>query len=266
MFRYTPMFSLILLLTACTDSSPSDNRNPGFFINSARDLYVERNATANLEVTVDRYGGFDGAVKVSASNLPNNVDVEPIVIPSNKVLGVLVFKVQEFVGGDEAVVQLNAISVGQSVQEHSSLPLTVRGVDNGKPVPLGQKFLDTNFGEDGIAITAFSGNDAAYALAIDASGKIMAAGGTFTPPKDETSEGDEDFAIARYNMDGSLDTSFGEDGKVTTDFGGSESANAIAIAENSKIVVAGDANFGIGSVLARYNTDGTLDNSFGDEG
>src|SRR5438067_512338 len=72
--------------------------------------------------------------------------------------------------------------------------------------------LDPTFGVGGIVTTAIgSGNDEANALAIDGNGKIVAAGFSFNGSND-------DFALTRYNSDGSLDTSFGSDGKVTTDF------------------------------------------------
>src|SRR4030095_1301139 len=75
------------------------------------------------------------------------------------------------------------------------------------------------------------------------------------------------FALARYNDDGSLDSSFGTGGRVTTDIGGfSDTAYAVAVQPDGKIVAAGSANFTStfsDFALARYNNDGTLDASFG---
>jgi uncharacterized delta-60 repeat protein len=72
----------------------------------------------------------------------------------------------------------------------------------------------------------------------------------------------DDFALARYNSDGSLDTTFGGgDGKVTTAFtSGNEVGLSVAVQTDGKIVVSGASqnNF----ALARYNTDGSLDTSF----
>ena len=65
-----------------------------------------------------------------------------------------------------------------------------------------------------------------------------------------------DFALARYNSNGCLDTSFDTDGKVTTDFGSNgDQAYAVALQSDGKIVVAGVANNGINFdfALARYN-------------
>ena len=81
-----------------------------------------------------------------------------------------------------------------------------------------------------------------------------------------------EFALARYNTDGTLDTTFSGDGKVGTDFGGNivAKANAVAIQSDGKIVVAGETgnpiNFDSYFVVARYNTDGTLDTTFSGNG
>ena len=116
--------------------------------------------------------------------------------------------------------------------------------------------LKTNFGTGGIVTTDFgSGNDVANALLVDANGKIVVVGSA-------SNGSDLDFAVARYNADGSLDTSFDTDGKVTTDFGsGDDSARAVAVQPDGKLVVAGYAANGTDDdfAVARYNTDGSLD-------
>jgi len=121
--------------------------------------------------------------------------------------------------------------------------------------------LDTSFGGTGKVTTDFGSDDSAYSVAIQADGKIVAAGssgaGFIT-----------DFALVRYNTDGSLDTSFGGTGKVTTDIGSYDSATSVAIQANGRIVVAGSsgADFTTDFALVRYNTDGSLDTSFGGTG
>ena len=78
-----------------------------------------------------------------------------------------------------------------------------------------------------------------------------------------------DFALVRYNTDGSLDTSFDSDGKVTTAIGSAnDSAFSVAIQSDGKIVVAGYSDNGSNDdfALVRYNTDGTLDTSFDSDG
>ena len=70
----------------------------------------------------------------------------------------------------------------------------------------------------------------------------------------------------RYNTDGSLDTTFDSDGVVTTAIGSADDyANSVAIQSDGKIVVAGYSDNGSNGdfALVRYNTDGSLDTTFG---
>jgi len=84
-----------------------------------------------------------------------------------------------------------------------------------------------------------------------------------------TSATDVILALTRYNSDGSLDNTFDADGKVTTDFGNSQNlGHAIAIQSDGKIIVAGSTMdaFGQDVAMARYNTNGSLDNTFDADG
>ena len=124
--------------------------------------------------------------------------------------------------------------------------------------------LDTSFGGDGKVTTDVTARgDFASKVAIQADGKIVVVGGA-------SWEGNPKFVILRYNADGTLDTTFGGDGRVTTDFTGAEDAAwGVAIQADGKIVAAGDAGLRTGNsrfAVARYNTDGTLDTSFGGDG
>ena len=116
--------------------------------------------------------------------------------------------------------------------------------------------LDPGFSDDGRVNTRVGVKDSANAVAIQGDGKIVAAG--------ETAAGDGRFALVRYNPNGSLDPSFGGDGKVVTDIGGGDDgANAVAIQPDGKIVAAGNTAFGGGNFgVARYHPDGSLDPSF----
>jgi uncharacterized delta-60 repeat protein len=132
--------------------------------------------------------------------------------------------------------------------------------------------LDRSFGDDGKVTTNFQpggGQDRAYALALQPDGKIVVAGEALQGPN--IASGERNFALARYNVDGTLDRTFGGDGKVTTDFGsGSEDdvINALVLQPNGNIVVAGYSTVSGGRdfALARYNTDGGLDKTFGNDG
>lgn len=130
--------------------------------------------------------------------------------------------------------------------------------------------LDSSFGGDGIVRTNITGRaDEADAVRIQSDGKIVVSGmaNSFCC--------DSKFALARFNTDGTLDTSFSGDGKVTTNFtsghSGLDGAFALALQADEKIVAAGPAGdegsprggrFGV----ARYDDDGTPDATFSGDG
>ncbi len=124
--------------------------------------------------------------------------------------------------------------------------------------------LDPTFSGDGKQTTNFSAGsrDEANGVAIQGDGKIVVVGDT---------DSAQDFALARYNANGTLDATFSGDGRQTTDFGGYEAARGVAIQGDGKIVVVGASSNnsttnGAAFVLARYNPDGSLDTSFSGDG
>ena len=130
--------------------------------------------------------------------------------------------------------------------------------------------LDTSFGNgSGEVLTSFSAtgtltSDVATALAIGRSGTIYVGGSS------NANDNGSDFAIAAYNADGSLDTSFGFGGKTLLDFAGFNDAIAsLALQSNGDIVAAGSsANAaGVNEVaLARFLPSGQIDPHFGSKG
>ena len=109
--------------------------------------------------------------------------------------------------------------------------------------------LDNTFSTDGLQVTDFSAtDDKANAIAIKTDGKILLAG---------ISNGN--FALCRYNVDGSPDIFFDGDGIQTTDFGTNDFATSIVVQKDGKILTGG-------SMLARYNADGSIDLSFNENG
>ncbi len=129
--------------------------------------------------------------------------------------------------------------------------------------------LDATFNGTGIVVSAIGGGDIARAIAIQADGKIVVAGQTFNGVN-------QDYAVARYNLDGSLDSTFDGDGKLTTPIGVSDDiATGIAIQPDGKALVSGytnDYNRTTGQItterfsVIRYNVNGSLDLTFGDGG
>lgn len=114
--------------------------------------------------------------------------------------------------------------------------------------------LDTTFGTGGKVLTNIGAG--IRDIVIQGDGKIVAAGYSYVSPNN--------FVLVRYNSNGSLDTNFGSGGMVLTTLGGGVSALAVQ-ATDGKIVAAGYSFNGIGNdfALARYNTNGTIDTTFG---
>jgi uncharacterized delta-60 repeat protein len=126
--------------------------------------------------------------------------------------------------------------------------------------------LDSTFDGDGTVTTDFGGrSDGADDVAIQADGKIVAAGSGFPAQVRPL-----DFALARYNRDGTLDTTFGDGGKVLTTFepDSIDGANAVVIQPDGKIVAAGSTRRGPTRefAVARYLPNGSLDVSFDGDG
>ncbi len=123
--------------------------------------------------------------------------------------------------------------------------------------------LDKSFGSGGIQLTAVNHyGDQAYAVAVQEDGKIIVAGSSHNGS-------DLDFALVRYNRDGSLDKSFNYDGTVTVPVGhGDDEALAVALLPDGRIVAAGYTDSGRDRdiALVRFNPDGSLDSDFGLDG
>ncbi len=128
--------------------------------------------------------------------------------------------------------------------------------------------LDPTFGTGGQVTTDINrSTDIANAVAVQVDGKLVVVGQTYKNNDYST----EDFAVTRYNTDGTLDNTFGRGGKVRTDFPGLAAVpSAVVIQPDGKIVVAGGAfpqfTFAGNFEVVRYNPNGSLDRSFGNGG
>ena len=128
--------------------------------------------------------------------------------------------------------------------------------------------LDPTFGTGGMLMTDINrSTDIANAVAVQADGKLVVVGTTYK----QNDFSDEDFVVARYNTDGTLDNTFGSRGRVRTDFPGLAAVpSSVVIQPDGKIVVAGGAfplfTFLGNFELVRYNRNGSLDTSFGNGG
>jgi len=126
--------------------------------------------------------------------------------------------------------------------------------------------LDTSFGDGGIVTTIFPQGSYAFDVALQSDGKIIAAGTVFVD-FDPGEMSDTDFALARYNPDGTPDATFGSGGQISTDFLGHEDdAFSVLIQPDGKIVAVGSANDPAtfyDFAAARYLSNGTIDTTFG---
>jgi uncharacterized delta-60 repeat protein len=158
--------------------------------------------------------------------------------------------------GGDIVVAGSRGTAGDTPAYGSSYDFAIaRFEDNGA--------LDTSFNGGKVTTHFGSGHDSAYGVVVQEDGKIVVGG--------KASNGSrEDYALARYNPNGSLDDGFDFDGKVTTDFGGAGGwLWDLALQDDGRIVAAGTstaANTGANFALARYNPDGSLNSSFGHDG
>jgi len=151
------------------------------------------------------------------------------------------------------VTDLGGTDVVKTITLLSSGKILAAGTSNGNFALVrynANGSLDTSFDGDGKLVTDLGGTETPNSLIALADGKFLAAG----------TDGNNDLALMRFNADGSLDTSFDGDGKVTTDLGGSESGASATVQSDGKILLAGTTDTDI--VLVRYNADGSLDASF----
>ncbi|HJQ71046.1 MAG TPA: hypothetical protein VKA70_18875 [Blastocatellia bacterium] len=122
-------------------------------------------------------------------------------------------------------------------------------------------------GGDGFEVTDFfNPRDLASDVVVQSDGKIVVAGMTNDELGSSFGYFNFDFCMARYNADGSLDTSFSGDGKVVTQAFGKGRTEALLLQANGKLVLAGTSSTSYDFGLIRYNANGSLDTSFGNGG
>ncbi len=114
--------------------------------------------------------------------------------------------------------------------------------------------VDASFGTNGAVVTDFGQSSVINRAAVQPDGKIIAVGTV-------TVGGNSDFAIVRYNTNGTLDTSFGSGGKVTAVAGGDAGGYGIALPGDGTILVSGTGGFKF--ALLSYTTNGAVNTAFG---
>lgn len=222
-------------------------------------------------ITTDFGGGLDGATALSVQLdgkivLGGSIQVSTGL--NNTDFGLTRFHPDGTTDMDFGITGIASVGFGSSNDRGNA----IAALENGRLLVAGSTagdFLltkvdatglpDADFGNSGSAIVDFVGlEDAANAIAIQADGKILVAGTCATT---RAGINDHEFAVARFDPDGTLDTSFSEGGKLRTAFAYGASASDIALQADGKIVVTGTAENGIRVV--RYEADGSLDSEFG---
>ncbi|MDZ7953955.1 putative Ig domain-containing protein [Nostoc sp. DedQUE09] len=156
----------------------------------------------------------------------------------------------------KVITNLGSTDIAYSVSVQDDGKILLVGVSNNNFAVVrydSNGSLDTSFGTAGKVITNLGSTDIAYSVSVQDDGKILLVGVS-----------NNNFAVVRYDSNGSLDTSFGTAGKVITNLGGTDIAYSVSVQANGKIIVAGSSknNF----ALVRYNSNGSLDTSFGTAG
>jgi uncharacterized delta-60 repeat protein len=217
---------------------------------------------------------FDGDGRLTLTTIPNGA-IDIAVQPDDKiVVAGGAFNVARLKSDGSPDTSFNGtgytqisidggVSMGMALQSDGKIVLA--GYSNGAPNTfILARFTatgtpDTSFGLEGIVRTAIGFQAVATDVALQPDGKLVAAGYT------GVSQTDANFALVRYNADGSLDASFDSDGKLTTDFGSIDVVYSLAIQPDGAIVAGGVSSFN-GPAFARYRVDGSLDPSFDGDG
>jgi uncharacterized delta-60 repeat protein len=169
-------------------------------------------------------------------------------------------------GGDGiATANPGSFDQGRAVAIQADDMIVVAGYSDGDFVVLryddADGELDSTFGTAGIVKTNLGGSDYARSVAIQPADQKIIVGGTY-------GAGGYTFAAVRYLTNGTLDSTFDTDGIAIADIAGTsdEEPAAVAIQTDGKIVLAGHSHTATRFALARLNTNGSLDASFGASG
>lgn len=193
-------------------------------------------AQLNQDGTIDRGFGSNGVTSTSIGNFFESI--ESLIIQS-----------------DGKIVVGGYMIVSQSQNGNTTNSFVARYVSDGK--------LDFNFGKEGIVrVDRVSSIDMINDVTLQTDGKIIATGRTFV------SRTSIDVLVMRFLPNGSLDSRFGRNGVVTTDFNVTVDYGIAAKiqADGRILIAAGTNNYGSSAGVVRYNQDGTLDKMFGESG
>jgi uncharacterized delta-60 repeat protein/uncharacterized repeat protein (TIGR01451 family) len=202
---------------------------------------------------------FSCLLPAPRSIVPNRVLAAPGDIVPGFGTGGVVFT--DFAGGNDSANAITATRFGKIIAAGSAT-IPGRGTDFALACYNGDGSLDSTFGTNGKVTTDFfGGNDGARGVVVQPDQKIVLSGFA-------TNGSERQFAIVRFNPDGSFDTTFDQDGKVVLDLGSTSEAFKVALQADNKIVAVGDSRpqTSLDFTIVRLNQNGSLDNSFGNNG
>ncbi|MEH2443788.1 putative Ig domain-containing protein, partial [Nostoc sp.] len=210
---------------------------------------------ASNDLTGNAALGGDWELEVSTGDIvPHLAFRQEVIAAYTSILPVVLDP--SFDSDGKVTTNLGSTDIGRSIALQDDGKILVAGVSNNNFAVVRYKSdgtLDSSFGSAGKVNTNLGSTDIAYGIALQGDGKILVAGVS-----------GNNFAVVRYNSEGTLDSSFGSAGKVNTNLGSTDIAYSIALQGDGKILVAGVS--GNNFAVVRYNSEGTLDSSFGSAG
>jgi uncharacterized delta-60 repeat protein len=215
-------------------------------------LTVAQGRGGQVTVSIVRSATFAGPVKLQLDGLPAGVTATPLTLTNSATTGVFSLSANPNAALATSTLTIRGVASGTDI----AVPYALRVV--GPPGA-----LDTTFGTGGKVLTSLGGpkNDKPSAALVQKDGKVVVVG--------TSDQGTSlDFALVRYNVDGSLDAAFGTAGVALTNFDyAQDTAYAATFDSLGRIVVVGtSATNTTALALARYTADGNLDTSFGIDG
>lgn len=246
-------------LTTSSGADISTNITPGATSGTLEAFYEVSTVVAgsyNYNLWVEDSQGNDSNVFSGTYTVTEDLDV------SFGQEGIVIF--------DDAPSGFDEEALGSVLQSDGKIVVVGRQYNGLNDDVLVQRYttdgsLDTNFANNGTLVYNSGDHEIAYDVALQNDGKIILVGYIR-----EFGAGEKNILLIRLNTDGTYDTTFGGDGIVTTnvsEYG--EYGYAIAIQGDGKIVIAGEVSIGgtdVQALIARYNSDGTIDNTFGSAG